>query len=293
MTSDVDLHLHSTRSDGTLTPSELIRRCSANGLKVVALTDHDSTDGIEEARETARQIGGIEVIAGAELSCDTEIGEVHVLGLFVDTEAKEFQAFCERTRGGRRERGRRMVERLAEAGVKLSFDRVLELSDGGAVGRPHVARALVEAGFAKHTKEAFDTYLSSGGSGFVPRRRLSPRDAVEILVANGALPVLAHPLVSPVKAGRKEIENLDETLADFKSAGLIGLEVYYADYTPDQISRLAGHAREYGLVPCGGSDYHGSGTPGEPTPGSVGPPMETVDELKRLKRARDAAVSRA
>ena len=166
-----------------------------------------------------------------------------------------------------------MVERLAEAVVKLSFDRVLELSDGGAVGRPHVARALVEAGYVKHTKEAFDTYLAAGGSGFVPRRRLSPREAVEILVANGALPVLAHPLVSRVKAGRKAIGRLDETLVNLKSAGLIGLEVYYADYTPDQVSCLTGFAREHGLLPCGGSDFHGSGTPGEPTPGSVVPPM--------------------
>ncbi len=260
---------------------------------MVALTDHDSTEGIEEARAAARQMGDIEVIAGAELSCDTALGEVHVLGLFVDTEAPAFQTFCELTRSGRRERGRRMVERLADAGVNLSFERVLELSDDGAVGRPHVARALVEAGYVRHTKEAFDTYLSTGGPGFVPRRRLTPRDAVEILIDNGALPVLAHPLVSPVKAGRKEIDRLDETLADLKSAGLVGLEVYYADYTSDQVHRLEGLARANDLIPCGGTDFHGSGTPGEPTLGSVGPPMETVTALKRLKRERDAAVSRA
>ena len=287
----VDLHIHSTRSDGTLTPTELIRLCSDKGLKVVALTDHDSTNGVVEARAEARKLGGIEVIAGVELSCDTEIGEVHVLGLFVDIEAPDFQRFCERTRSGRLERGRLMVERLAESGVKLSFDRVLELSDGGAVGRPHVARALVEAGYVKSTKEAFDTYLGTGGSGFVPRHRLTPRAAVELLVANGALPVLAHPLVSAVKAGRKEIGQLDETLADLKSAGLVGLEVYYADYTPEQTGRLERLARTHGLVRCGGTDFHNSGTPGEPTPGSVGPPMETVEALKRLKQDRDAAVS--
>jgi predicted metal-dependent phosphoesterase TrpH len=286
----VDLHVHSTRSDGTLTPTELIRLCSEKGLEVVALTDHDSTDGIAEARAEARLLGDLEVIAGVELSCDTEIGEVHVLGLFVDTEAPDFQKFCARTRNGRLERGRLMVERLAESGVKLSFERVLELSDGGAVGRPHVARALVEAGYVNNTKEAFDTYLGTGGSGFVPRRRLTPRDAVELLVSNGALPVLAHPLVSPVKAGRKEIGQLDETLADLKSAGLVGLEVYYADYTPEQTGRLQRLAHEHGLVPCGGTDFHNSGTPGEPTPGSVGPPMESVQALKRLKQDRDAAV---
>jgi 3',5'-nucleoside bisphosphate phosphatase len=287
----VDLHLHSTRSDGTLTPTELIRLCSKNGLQVVALTDHDSTDGIAEARAEAGKLGNLEVIAGVELSCDTEIGEVHVLGLFVDTEAPDFQKFCQRTRSGRLERGRLMAERLSESGVKLNFERVLELSDGGAVGRPHVARALVEAGYVKNTKEAFDTYLGTGGSGFVPRRRLTPRDAVELLVSNGALPVLAHPLVSPVKAGRKEIGHLDETLADLKSVGLVGLEVNYADYTPEQTSRLQALANAHGLIPCGGTDYHGSGTPGEPTPGSVGPPLETVQALKRLKQNRDPQAS--
>ena len=288
---EIDLHIHSTRSDGTLTPTELIRLCASSDLKVVALTDHDSTEGIAEARAEAGKQGGIEVIAGVELSCDTKIGEVHVLGLFVDTEAPDFQKFCERTRSGRLERGRLMVERLAESGVKLSFDRVLELSDGGAVGRPHIARALVEAGYVKNTKEAFDTYLGTGESGFVPRRRLTPRDAVELLVTNGALPVLAHPLVSPVKAGRKEIGQLTETLADLKTAGLVGLEVYYADYTPEQTSRLEALAQEHGLIPCGGTDFHNSGTPGEPTPGSVGPPMQSVEALKRLKQDRDARVS--
>lgn len=186
-----------------------------------------------------------------------------------------------------------MVERLVDSGLDLSFERVLELADGGAVGRPHVARALIEAGYVSHTKEAFDRYLGREGPGYVARARLTPRGAVDILVANGALPVLAHPLVSAVKAGRKEIGRLDETLTELKEAGLVGVEVYYGDYTPEQTRRLEELARAAALIPCGGSDFHNSGSPGEPTLGSVGPPPETVDALKRLKRTRDAAVTTA
>lgn len=287
--AQVDLHLHSSRSDGKLVPAELIRLCAISGLKIVALTDHDSTEGVEEAQEAANRIGDIEVISGVELSCDTSLGEVHVLGLFVDVEAEDLQAFLRNTRRGRRERGRQIVERLAASGVDLSFERVLEIADGGAVGRPHVARALVEAGYVGDTKQAFDRFLGKGGAGYVARSRLTPVGAVELLVRNRALPVLAHPLESAVKSGRREIGRLEETVSELKSAGLAGLEVYYGDYTPVQVRRLESIAQRFDLVPCGGSDYHKSETPGEPLPGTVGPPLETVEALRRIKRVRDHA----
>ena len=287
--AQVDLHLHSSRSDGKLSPAELIHLCSASGLKVVALTDHDSTEGVKEAQEAATRIGDIEVISGVELSCDTSLGEVHVLGLFVDIEADDLQTFLGRTRRGRRVRGRQIVERLAEAGVNLSFQRVLQIADGGAVGRPHVARAMVEAGYAGDTKQAFDQFLGKGGAGYVARSRLTPVGAVEMLVRSRALPVLAHPLESAVKSGRREICRLDEVVSELKSAGLAGLEVYYGDYTPGQVRRLELTAQRFGLIPCGGSDYHKTDTLGEPVPGSVGPPLETIEALRRIKRVRDHA----
>ena len=287
--AQVDLHLHSSRSDGKLSPAELIRLCSSSGLKVVALTDHDSTEGVEEARGAATRIGGIEVISGVELSCDSSLGEVHILGLFVDVEAEELQAFLERTRRGRRARGRQIVERLVASGVDLSFERVLEIADGGAVGRPHVARAMVEAGYVRDTKQAFDLFLGKGGPGHVVQSRLTPAGAVEMLVRNRALPVLAHPLESAVKSGRREIGRLEQTVSELKSAGLAGLEVYYGDYTPVQVRRLESIAQRFDLVPCGGSDFHKTDTPGEPLPGSVGPPLETVEALRRVKRVRDHA----
>lgn len=287
--AQVDLHLHSSRSDGKLSPTELIRLCSDSGLKVVALTDHDSTEGVEEARGAATRIGGIEVISGVELSCDSSLGEVHILGLFVDVEAEELQAFLERTRRGRTARGRQIVERLAASGVDLSFERVLEIADGGAVGRPHVARAMVEAGYVRDTKQAFDRFLGKGGAGHVAQSKLTPAGAVELLVRNRALPVLAHPLESAVKSGRREILRLEQTVSELKSAGLAGLEVYYGDYTPVQVRRLELIAQRFDLVPCGGSDFHKTDTPGEPLPGSVGPPLESVEALRRVKRVRDHA----
>lgn len=285
----VDLHLHSTRSDGGLSPADLIRLCKEAGLATVALTDHDSTEGVAEAREAAEREGGIDVIAGVELSCDTPLGEVHVLGLYVDVEADELQSFLEGTRRVRKERGRRMVDLLSTAGVKLSFERVMEIADGGAVGRPHLARAMVEAGYVSDTKQAFDLYLGRGCAGYVARSALSPAGAVELLVRNRALPVLAHPLESRVKSGRREIDRLDHLISELIAAGLVGIEVHYGDYTPGQVRRLELMARRFGLIACGGSDYHRTGAPGEPMPGSVGPPPEVVDALRRLSRAEAIA----
>ncbi len=287
--AEVDLHLHSSRSDGRLAPAELVRLCAGAGLRVAALTDHDSTEGIGEAREEAARLGGPEIIPGIELSCETALGEVHVLGLFVDPDGEELREHCDRARTARLERGRRMVERLARAGVGVSFERVLEIAAGGSVGRPHVARAMVEAGHVRDTKEAFDTHLGRGGAGYVARSRLTPAGAVEMLGRNGALAVLAHPLVSAVKSGRREIDGLEDVLAELSAAGLAGLEVHYGDYTAEQVASLGATARRFGLVPCGGSDYHGSDNPREPVPGSVGPPMETVRELRRLREARSRA----
>ena len=283
--AEVDLHLHSSRSDGRLTPAELVRLCAGAGLRVAALTDHDSTEGIAEARAEAARLGAPQIIPGIELSCEGAAGEVHMLGLFVDPGGDELAEHCERAKTARRERGRRMVERLARAGVGVSFDRVLEIAAGGSIGRPHVARAMVEAGHVRDTKEAFDSYLTRGRAGYVARGRLTPAGAVAMLRRNGALAVLAHPLVSAVKSGRREIPGLDGLLAELSEAGLAGIEVHYGDYTPGQVARLGAIARRFGLVPCGGSDYHGSDNPREPVPGSVGPPMETVRALRRLLKA--------
>ena len=281
--SEVDLHLHTTHSDGTLTPTELVRLCAERGLRVIAITDHDSTEGVAEAQRAARDFPQLSVIPGIELSTDVPGSEIHVLGYYLDLDDDGLQETLADFRRGREERGQMMVERLAELGVPVSWERVRELSDGGAIGRPHIAQAMVEAGYVRYPQDAFEQYLGRNGAAYVERPKLTPVDAVRILRDNGALPVMAHPTYSVSKTGMGEVESLRDTLAELKRAGLVGMEVHYKDYTPDQVRRLASLADRLGLVACGGSDYHASGNPNEPVPGDVGPPMATVDALAALR----------
>ena len=176
-----------------------------------------------------------------------------------------------------------MVERLNHLGIDISWQRVVEISDGGAIGRPHIAQAMVEAGYVKYPRDAFDQYLGRGGKAYVERVKLIPVEAVKILTENGALPVMAHPTYAVSESSGDKTEALKATLKDLRAAGLVGMEVYYGDYSDEQVEWLAGIARELELVPCGGSDYHAAGNPGEPEPGTVGPPMETVEMLRALK----------
>jgi predicted metal-dependent phosphoesterase TrpH len=280
---EVDLHLHTTYSDGRLTPSELVRLCGRRGLRTIAITDHDSVEGIQEGQEAAREFPGMEVIPGVELSTDVPGGEVHLLGYFVDAADPDFRSMLATFRENREERGLGMVRRLEELGVPVSWERVKELSDGGAIGRPHIALAMVEAGHVRYPKEAFDRYIGRTGPAYVGRARLTPVEAVEAVVRNGALPVMAHPTFSMASADSAGVQVLKSMLVELKEAGLVGMEVYYKDYTPNEVEMLGSIAEELALVPCGGTDYHAMGVPGEPEPGSAGPPIETVAALRSLK----------
>lgn len=286
---EVDLHLHTTFSDGRLSPTELVRLCAERGLKVISISDHDSTEGIAEALETARAFPDLTVVPGIELSTNIPGSEVHVLGYFVDYENAGFQRLLAEFRDGREERAERMVEKLETLGVNVSWERVVELSDGGAIGRPHIARAMVEAGIVEYPRDAFDRYIGRNGPAYVERLKLTPEDAIKILVENGALPVIAHPTYTATKSDRDEVAELEELLARLKAVGLVGVEVYYGDYSTDVVARLASLASEIGLIPCGGSDYHASGNPDEPEPGTVGPPMRTIEALRALKSRAPAA----
>ncbi len=276
----VDLHLHTTYSDGRLKPAQLVRLCADRGLEVIAVSDHDSTEGLDEVFETASELPGLTVIPAIELSTDIPGAEVHMLGYFVDRHDPELQSALTRFRDGREHRAQRMVERLAELGLEVSWERVRELSGGGAIGRPHIAQAMVEAGHVRYPKDAFDRYLGRNGPAYAERAKLTPREAIAMLLANGAVPVMAHPTYSASKSDRDEVTQLREILTELKEAGLAGMEVHYGDYTPDQVEYLAALARELDLIACGGSDYHASGNPGEPEPGSVGPPPEAVEALR-------------
>jgi predicted metal-dependent phosphoesterase TrpH len=287
----VDLHLHTTYSDGTLSPSELVRLCASRGLKVIAITDHDSTEGVPEALEAAEYLDGLTLIPGIELSADVPGSEVHLLGYFVQYQDPELQRALRRLRVGREQRAREVLEKLNGLGVHISWRRVQELSDGGAIGRPHIAQAMVEGGYVRYPREAFDRYLGRTGPAYVERENYTPVMAVEMLVRNGALPAMAHPFYSMASTDADGVAGLKRMLSELKEAGLVGVEVYYAEHSHEQVELLAAVADAVGLVPCGGSDYHCSGNPGEHEPGSAGPPMETVETLRSLRRRR-AATSR-
>lgn len=279
---EVDLHLHTTFSDGMLSPTELVSLCAKRGLKVISISDHDSTEGLEEAFQAARAYPELTVIPGIELSTDIPGSEIHILGYFVNYKSVNFQKVLETFRAGRQSRASSMVERLNELGINIEWERVQAISGGGAIGRPHIAQAMVEKGYVKYPKEAFDSFIGKNGPAYVERTKLTPADAISMLIDNGALPVIAHPTYSVTKSDRGEVSDLKDILNDLKKAGLVGMEVFYSDYTPEQVNYLERLSIELDLIPCGGSDYHASGNPDEPEPGSVGPPMETFDRLSEL-----------
>ena len=254
--------------------------CFHRGLRVIAITDHDSTEGLAEALSAAGELEGLTVVPGVELSVDLPGTELHLLGYFVDYHDPSFQRTLREMRDGREQRGRRIVENLGGLGIDISWERVQELASGGAIGRPHIAQAMVEAGYVKYPKEAFDRYLGRNGPAYSERPRLSPPEAVEMLVLRGAAPVMAHPTYFADIATDQDAARLRDTLFELKEVGLVGMEVYYGKYTHDEVRRLAEIAEETGLIPCGGSDYHAAGNPDEPEPGSAGPPMSSVDALR-------------
>jgi len=271
---EVDLHLHTTRSDGRLTPTQIVELAARRGLKIIAITDHDSTAGLDEAMEAARAHPPLVIIPGTELSTDVAGGEIHILAYYVDRESPGFQKHLARFRAARYERGRKMVEKLAELEMPLSWERVLEIAGDASVGRPHVARALVERGYVPTTQEAFDRYLGRNGPAYVEREKLTPQEAIAFALEYGALPVLAHP---------GYVNGLEATLPALKKAGLVGMEVYYGAYPDGEMGSLLALAQRYDLIPCGGSDYHANGHEGEVEPGAVGPPLSTVQRLVALK----------
>ncbi|HLL78212.1 MAG TPA: PHP domain-containing protein [Ktedonobacteraceae bacterium] len=267
----IDLHTHSTASDGLYSPAELVQRAAQAGLRVLALTDHDSTDGLTEAAQEAGS-QGIELIPGIEINTDAGDGEVHVLGYFMQYSRSAFQSVLKTLRDARVQRGQRMVERLNEQGVNISWQRVREIAHG-AVGRPHIARALLEAGYVKSIGEAFDTYIGNHSPAYVPRYRLTPDDAVRLIASANGLPVIAHPITVP------GLDILRGWLPELVQTGMVGLETYYGQYTPEQENALLALANEYRLIPTGGSDYHGPGI--HPTPlGGRYVPSEAVERLK-------------
>jgi predicted metal-dependent phosphoesterase TrpH len=272
-----DLHLHSTVSDGVLTPTELVHQAAAAGVKIMALTDHDSTDGLAEAQRAARQHPDLVLIPGIELSTDVPQGEVHVLGYFIDMEDPGLQQVLASFRDDRLGRARRMVEKLAELRMPLDWDRVLAIAGEGAIGRPHIAEAMVERGYVSSIKEAFDRYIGNSGPAYAERRKMTPAEAIVLIRRFGGVPCLAHP---------RETPNVADLLPELVKAGLMAMEVYYGLYPPEERNRYLTLCREHGLLPLGGSDYHGPGRAAECPLGDANTPLEAGERLLALRPTR-------
>jgi len=277
MASRADLHTHSTYSDGRLTPTELIERAAGKGLEVLALTDHDCIDGTAEAQEAAQRYPQLLFIPGVELSTDVPHDEVHVLGYFLDWRNQRFQDRLARLRRSRLERGQKMLAKLKRLGIDVPWQRVKEIAGDGAVGRPHIALAMLEAGHISSLEEAFERYLGRNGPAYVEREKIAPTEAVELLTSASGLPVLAHP---------RDLQNLESLVVELKEAALIGIEVYYQDYDQQTIERLLAVARQHDLLPLGGSDFHGIGGARERDLGDIPLPFEPVQQLVALARQR-------
>ena len=273
----VDLHLHTTASDGRLTPTELVNLAAKRGLKVIALTDHDSTEGLAEAVDAAKNLPHLTIIPGIELSIDVPGNEIHILAYFIRYEDGDLQNTLQKFRRGRVQRAQRMVDKLRELGIKVEWERVQEIAGDGAIGRPHIAIAMVEKGYIEQPQEAFAKYLGRNGLAYVEREKLTAPEAINLITRWGGVAVLAHPA---------EIPDMDGVLEELKAAGLSGMEVFYAQYSAEKIQDLAEIAARHGLLACGGSDYHALGSPGEPLPGSMGPPLEIAERLEKLATAR-------
>ena len=272
-----DLHIHSTASDGRYSPAEIVRKAVNAELTIIALTDHDTVDGLLPALAAAAEFPALTLIPGVELSTDTPSGEVHVLGYFIDYNDQEFKNSLERMRNSRAVRTEKMVLKLRDLGCNVDLARIKEIAGNGALGRAHVAQALLEKGYITSFKEAFTKYIGHDCPAYVGREKLTPAEAVQLILKSNGLPVLAHPFTST---------NPEATIKDLKSVGLVGMEVYYAGYLPSETNALLNLTQKYDLVPTGGTDYHGIDLNSEINIGGTDVPIQHVEKLIKLAKQK-------
>lgn len=253
----IDLHIHTTESDGTLTPSQVVRYAKEKGLKAIAITDHDTIHGNEEAiKEGVNE--GVEVIPGVEISVDYSPGTMHMLGYFITTEDPILNEKLTLLQDSRADRNPRIIEKLNKLGLSLTYDEVVQVSGGGQVGRPHMAQVLMKKGYTKSIKEAFDKYLGKGAPAYLDKFRLSAVEAITMITDAGGIPVLAHPFTLYCKSS----DELDALVEKLVNQGLQGLEVYYSEHDERKTSSYKLLAKRYNLAITGGSDFHGKNMKG-------------------------------
>lgn len=249
--SRLDLHLHTTHSDGSCTPAEVVDLAHQAGVTALAITDHDIMSGVAEAI-TAGNRYGIEVIPGVEISSIIGRSELHILGYFLDWQDPALNERCKTLRDSRHRRNPQIIERLQTLGIDITYDEVRALAGSDSVGRPHIARALMDKQVVTSAKEAFDRFLADGKPAYVPRDLPSPAEAIEWIKTAGGLAVLAHP--TWVKLADR---SLIELVRELKTAGLDGVEVYYSTHAARQTREYLALAQQLGLLVTGGSDFHG------------------------------------
>ena len=271
----VDLHTHSTASDGSRSPADVVREAKRIGLSALALTDHDTLDGIAEATAVGSELG-VRVIPGIELSAVEGDSETHILGLHMsDTGPMENGLVA--LRDMRRARAARIVQRLNDLGVRIELSAVLEQAAGGAVGRPHIARAMIAEGWAVDFRDAFDRYLGNGRPAYVTKERLAVVDAIGMIHRAGGIAILAHPAHTGTR----------ERIAAFVAQGIDGVEVRHPSHSGEDIARLLALVEHFSLVPSGGSDWHGAAD-GPRTLGMMRVPADWLSRQEGRVRARAA-----
>ncbi len=277
----VDLHIHSTASDGSMSPADIVHMAAGQGMKVIALSDHDTVAGVHEALEAAQAFPDLRVIPSVELSTYAPGSEVHVLGYFVDYESREFTRRLSVMKDGRRDRARAIIAKLSSLGLPIDFQRVDEIA-AGSIGRPHIAQAMVEKGYVESVSLAFEKYLARGLPGYVEWKKICPAEAVNLVLESGGLPVLAHPFT---------VENAEARIVELKAKGLVGLEAYYSCYAEEDIDRLLAIADSNDLIATGGSDFHGPDSAAGSALGVPDVPLEAAERLIALARSRGLKVA--
>jgi predicted metal-dependent phosphoesterase TrpH len=273
MASIGDFHLHSTYSDGKLQPAALADMAHRNGVRFMALTDHDTTAGLSDMAETLRRYPEIALVQGVELSTDIPGSEIHILGYFMDVEDETFQRELARFREGRLGRGQEMVRKLQALGMDVTWERVQEIAGDASVGRPHVAQALLEKDYIQTIAEAFDRFIGRDGPAYAEREKMTPQQAIELIRTAGGLAFFAHPGYT---------KDMETFLPSLKDAGLTGMEVYYRSYDKETVEWLRQAAERHDLLPLGGSDFHGLGNEGDREIGDIPLPEEPIRRFLAL-----------
>jgi predicted metal-dependent phosphoesterase TrpH len=249
---NIDLHLHTTASDGVMTPSEIVNYAKNKGLQAIAITDHDTIEGLKEGLLEGERVG-LEVIPGIEISAEHSPGSMHLLGFFIDIQHPALKERLEYLQRARAERNPRMAEKLNKLGIDITFDEVLKASGGGQVGRPHFAQVLIEKGYVRSFQEAFDRFLKKGAPAYVEKMRFSPEESIHFINEANGVAVLAHPNTLQLN-GYSELENLILRLV---KKGLRGIEAYYPEHSALEVAQYKTLAERHGLLVTGGTDYHG------------------------------------